>query len=94
MLEGAPKGIDIDEVTNALTTIKQVKGVHDVHIWSICSNVHLMTAHVLTEDVKVSQTEEIAEEASNILKTFGIAHTTLQFEQNECGKGKLHDIKH
>jgi len=94
LLEGAPKGVDVDEIINALTTIEQIKGVHDVHIWSICSNVHLMTAHILADDVKVSQAEQITEEASTMLKKFGIAHTTFQFEHNECGETKLHDIKH
>jgi cobalt-zinc-cadmium efflux system protein len=72
--------------------IKGVKGVHDIHIWSICSNIHAMSAHVLVDRIHVAQTEALVSKISRIVKErFRILHTTLQFECAEC---EPVDIRH
>ena len=84
LLEGTPGDIKIDEVINAMK-VSGVKEVHDVHIWSICSSMRSLSAHIFTEDIKLAETENITKEINKILKeNFNIEHTTLQFECTEC----------
>jgi len=49
LLEGAPRGMKIAEVVDAIRTIKGVNDVHHLNIWTICSHILALSAHV---DVK------------------------------------------
>ncbi|MDD5474570.1 MAG: cation diffusion facilitator family transporter [Candidatus Methanoperedens sp.] len=85
LLEFAPKHIDADTLSRVMMEIEGVKGVHDIHIWSICSNIHAMSAHVFVDGIHVRQTEVLVSEISRMLRErFQILHTTLQFECAEC----------
>lgn len=85
LLEFAPKHVDADTLKDVMMQIEGVKGVHDIHIWSICSNIHAMSAHVLVDRIHVAQTEILVSKISQIVKDkFRILHTTLQFECAEC----------
>ncbi len=85
LLEFAPKHADADKLAQVMMEIEGVRGVHDIHIWSICSNIHAMSAHVLVDMIHVSQTESMIIKINESLKDrFRILHTTLQFECAEC----------
>jgi cobalt-zinc-cadmium efflux system protein len=85
LLEFAPKHADADKLAQVMMEIEGVRGVHDIHIWSICSNIHAMSAHVLVDRIHVSQTESMIVKINETLKDrFRILHTTLQFECAEC----------
>lgn len=85
LLEFAPKHVDTDTLSEVMMEIEGVKGVHDIHIWSICSNIHAMSAHVLVDRIHVQQTAILINMISRIVsERFHIIHTTLQFECAEC----------
>jgi cobalt-zinc-cadmium efflux system protein len=85
LLEFAPTHVDADTLKEIMMQVEGVKGVHDIHIWSICSNIHAMSAHVLVDRIHVQQTEALISEINKILRDdFRILHTTLQFECAEC----------
>jgi len=92
LLEFAPRHVDADTLTKVLMEIDGVKGVHDIHIWSICSHIHAMSAHVLVDRIHVQQTEVLISNISKTVKDrFQILHTTLQFE---CAQCLLNDAGH
>ncbi len=85
LLEFAPKHVDADTLSGEIMVINGVKGVHDIHIWSICSNIHAMSAHILVDRIHVQQTENFISEISKMVsERYNIMHTTLQFECAEC----------
>lgn len=85
LLEFAPEHVDADTLSREIMNIEGIKGVHDIHIWSICSNIHAMSAHVLVDRIHVQQTEALISDISRIVSDrFNIMHTTLQFECAEC----------
>ncbi len=85
LLEFAPKHADADTVAKAMMEIEGIKGAHDIHIWSICSNIHAMSAHLLVDRIHVQQTDILIREINKVLRErFRILHTTLQFECAEC----------
>ena len=85
LLEFAPKHVNAEKLLDAIMEIEGVKGAHDIHIWSICSNIHAMSAHILVDRMHVQQTEGLVREISKMVKErFRIMHTTLQFECAEC----------
>jgi cobalt-zinc-cadmium efflux system protein len=85
LLEAVPKHLDVGQINNAIRKIKGVKDVHDVHLWAITSGMYAMSCHLLIEDQMVSNCTQIVEEVNQTLsKEFGISHSTVQLECEEC----------
>lgn len=84
LLEGSPRGVDLVNVTNAMSEIEGVLDVHDLHIWSLGSKTHALSSHVLIEDMPPSASEGILKRLNEVLCGFGIHHTTIQFEHVPC----------
>lgn len=85
LLEAVPKHLDVGQINNAIRKIKGVKDVHDVHLWAITSGMYAMSCHLLIEDQMVSNCTQIVEEVNQTLsKKFGISHSTVQLECEEC----------
>jgi cobalt-zinc-cadmium efflux system protein len=86
LMERVPKHIDIDELTQEILKIKGVQSIHDLHVWSICSNVHALNAHILVDSMSVRETEKITKKINWLLREkWRIVHTTLQCECDDCG---------
>jgi cobalt-zinc-cadmium efflux system protein len=84
LLEGSPRGVDLVNVTNAMSEIEGVLDVHDLHIWSLGAKTHALSSHVLIEDMPPSASEGILKRLNEVLCGFGIHHTTIQFEHVPC----------
>jgi cobalt-zinc-cadmium efflux system protein len=81
LLESLPKGMSLERVAAALLSVKGVREVHDVHIWSLGSNSHALSCHVQILDMPTSESESICHQIREVLaREFGIHHTTIQFE--------------
>jgi len=100
ILEGVPHDIQINEVVSTLKTLPEIRDVHDIHVWSISSNLHAMSTHVVVDDCYVSEAEGLLRRIEDTVKDrFGITHTTVQIECGQCGKDDLfcnlsHDDDH
>jgi cobalt-zinc-cadmium efflux system protein len=85
LLEGLPKGLKLAEVVRQIRTIDGVMDVQDVHIWSLGSEAHALSCHVLIEDMPPSSSDSILQCVNHMLADrFQIHHTTLQFEHARC----------
>jgi cobalt-zinc-cadmium efflux system protein len=84
LLEGLPRGLELNRVTKAMAAIEGVLDVHDLHIWSLGSSTHALSSHVLIEDMPPSASDGILKQINSVLCTFGIHHTTIQFEHVPC----------
>ena len=85
LLEGTPRGMSLDAVESAMRTIAGISDVHDLHVWSIGSENHALSAHVKITDMPTSESDSILREISEKLgRSFGIHHTTIQLEHLIC----------
>ena len=85
LLEGTPRGISLDEVESAVRAIAGVSDVHDLHVWSIGSENHALSAHIKIADMPISESDAILREINLKLgQSFGIHHTTIQLEHVVC----------
>src|SRR5215472_17703094 len=85
LLEGLPKGLKLSEVTRAIRQVGGVIDVHDLHIWSLGSEAHALSCHVLIENMPPSESESILRDVNGVLdRRFHIHHTTVQFEHTRC----------
>jgi cobalt-zinc-cadmium efflux system protein len=89
LLEATPKDVDMREVIEGLRQIPGVRNVHHLHVWAITSGMYALSAHLDVDDLRVSETEVLAQKAEKILRErFHINHTTFQFE---CRRGMMVD---
>ncbi len=88
LLEGVPRGIDLNKITNVLKSIKGVIDVHDLHVWCITTDLIALSAHVITNDQMLSQGSKIISEIKSKMLEFGIKHITIQLESED----KIKDI--
>jgi cobalt-zinc-cadmium efflux system protein len=85
LLEAAPKHLDVSRINDAVRKIKGVRDIHDVHLWAITSGMYAMSCHLLIEDQMVSNCTQIVDEVNKTLnQEFGISHSTVQLECEEC----------
>jgi cobalt-zinc-cadmium efflux system protein len=84
LLEGLPRGLKLPDVTSAMSQVDGVLDVHDLHIWSLGSNTHALSSHVLIDDMPHSASNVILKKINKVLCTFGIFHSTIQFEHLPC----------
>ena len=87
-LEKTPSGVDIGEISEHVTEIEGVAGVHHVHVWSIDGHNNYATMHVVTNAEHKQIKAKIREE----LKEHGIGHVTLELEAigEDCGEEHCH----
>ena len=85
LLEGTPRGVQLEAVEATLRAVPGVNNVHDLHIWSIGSETHALSCHIAIADIPPSESEAIMRQVRQILAdTFHIRHTTIQFEHVVC----------
>lgn len=85
LLENSPRNADAHTVAEHLRRLDAVKDVHDMHIWSLCSNYCALSAHIVVDEDTGLAPDRILELINAELQThFGIGHTTLQLEQVAC----------
>jgi len=85
LLESAPRSAHPDKIAQALMAMPSVREVHDLHVWSVCSDIVHLNAHVVVADKKLSQLDALQHQMEQILANqFKIAHSTLQFESMRC----------
>jgi len=85
LMEAVPKHLNVGQISNALKEIDGVRDVHDVHLWTITSGLYALSCHLLIEDRMVSSSSHIVEEVNQVLsQKFGIGHSTIQLECQEC----------
>jgi cobalt-zinc-cadmium efflux system protein len=85
LLEGLPRGLELQTVICAMREVPGVLDVHDLHIWSLGSSTHALSCHALIEDVPPSASDRILQRLNIMLcDRFAIRHTTVQFEHVGC----------
>ena len=83
LVQAAPAELDVHDIEDALLGIDGVTGVHDLHVWTLTSEMHVLSAHVQVRD-EVSNRRVLAEAQHTLTERFGLDHATLQVECGDC----------
>ncbi|MEM3507749.1 MAG: cation diffusion facilitator family transporter [Nitrososphaerota archaeon] len=90
LMEGTPKGLKVKDIIDEMVKVKGVKNVHDLHVWSITTNMNALSAHIVLDNIFLEEANKILYEIREVLKNkFNIMHTTLQIECELCPEGKI-----
>jgi len=85
LMESTPADIDMDVLRRDMLAVEGVRGVHDLHVWSITSQLRYLSAHIVTEDVTVIVGAKVQAAVGQMLADrHEVRHATLQLECEEC----------
>jgi cobalt-zinc-cadmium efflux system protein len=92
LLESTPPGMDVQEVETVIRDGGDIEEVHDLHVWSLSSDVPLLSAHVVLAGApSLAEAQATVERAKGRLaRRFGIDHATLEMECERCAVPDLH----
>ncbi|MGB9675063.1 MAG: cation diffusion facilitator family transporter [Candidatus Nanoarchaeia archaeon] len=85
ILEVVPDHINFTNLINDMLKVRNVKEVHDVHVWEVATGFTTLSAHVVAQ--KESSLHEIEE---MLHKKYHIWHATLQFEPKPAKEVYVH----
>jgi Co/Zn/Cd efflux system component len=93
--ESTPRHVDINELVEAVNSIRGVESIHDIHLCSVCYNVHTLSAHILVGEMQVCETIALIDAINKVMvKKFNIIQTIFQLESIECGRFLIHGVEH
>ncbi|MFA6224602.1 MAG: cation diffusion facilitator family transporter [Methanoregula sp.] len=84
LLQFTPRSVDFDAVIADMTSVTGVSGVHQVHIWSLNSDIHVLDAHIYSCERDVTKIADMKREIKERLENYHIHHSTLEVECEEC----------
>lgn len=89
LLEGRPEGLSVDEVAHDIAATPGVRSVHDLHVWSLGSNINALSAHLVVDDApgkSYAGVAHIVGEVKEMLASrYTIVHSTLE---THCAAGE------
>jgi cobalt-zinc-cadmium efflux system protein len=88
LLESTPRDVDLGQLVIDMRSVEGVRGVHDLHVWSINQSLRTLSAHIVTDDQAISAGVALQRGLNELLASrYGIAHATLQLECADCLPG-------
>ena len=88
LMEGVPTHLNTKEVGQAMAGVPGVKGIHDLHIWTITSGLDALSSHVVISAGE--DRDEVLEGLQSLLRDrFRIAHATLQIVEERSDRVRM-----
>ena len=85
LMEGVPTHLDAKEVGQAMARVPGVKGIHDLHIWTITSGLDALSGHVVVpvgedRDAVLGRLQQLLRDR------YRIDHVTLQIVEEQSDR--------
>jgi cobalt-zinc-cadmium efflux system protein len=82
LLQAAPAGLDVAGLRADLSTVPGVVDVHDLHVWTLTSEMEVASAHLMI--AAGTDAHGVLDRARDLLREeYAIAHATLQVEPDD-----------
>jgi cobalt-zinc-cadmium efflux system protein len=85
LLEGTPPEVDLSALRKAMEGVPGVKTVHDLHVWTLTSGIHALSAHAVLQAGAAHETV-LGALRTRVTAGFPISHVTVQLEERCCGE--------
>jgi cobalt-zinc-cadmium efflux system protein len=83
LLEGTPEAVDLDDVRQHIHELPEVLAVHDLHAWTLTSDLPALSAHVVVTDACLNDgtVGRLLDHLQHCLVNhFDVEHSTFQLE--------------
>jgi len=82
LIQAAPAGFDVDRLQTDLAAVPGVVDVHDLHVWTLTSEMDVASAHLMV--TAGTDAHGVLDRARDVLRErYAIAHATLQVEPDD-----------
>jgi cobalt-zinc-cadmium efflux system protein len=82
LLEGLPRGMELETVAKAILAASGAQEVHDIHIWTLGTDLYALSCHLSIPDMHLEQCEQLLQKVrARLADEFHISHSTIQFER-------------
>jgi cobalt-zinc-cadmium efflux system protein len=81
LLQVAPAHVDLDAIRDELRAVPGVVDVHDLHVWTLTSEMEVASAHVMIGTD--TDAHRVLDQARVLLQSHAIAHATIQVEPDD-----------
>ena len=89
ILQGTPMQLSSDEVITQVLKFKEVKSIHDCHLWTMDGEYNVLTIHLIVNDTLTwEQGKVLKKKVRKVLQDdFSLEHVTLELElsSEDCG---------
>jgi cobalt-zinc-cadmium efflux system protein len=90
LMNATPPGIDLEAIQKEVENLKEVEGLHHLHVWNPSVGSIALAAHIIVPDQMLGQVDALAQEVRAVLlNKFKIDHPILQFEATSCASKDL-----
>lgn len=79
LMEAVPRHVEVELLERALAAVPGVEEVHHLHVWTLTTGRHALSAHVVARD-RVGDDRLLAAMTELCRRDFQIEHTTIQVE--------------
>lgn len=88
LLESTPAGVDPSGLADAMAAVDGVESVHDLHVWSLSSELHALAAHLVLEGHPTLEEAQVVgnQVRDRLSSDHAIAHATLELECEACAE--------
>lgn len=87
LLEGTPKGLNLEEMTQEMLAVPGVSDVHDLHVWTIGDGMRALSCHLIVSEENMAQATEVVRATKRMLASrYSVGHATIETECGGCGQ--------
>lgn len=84
LLQQVPQNIDLPALEQKIRSLKGVRSLHDIHLWTLDGEENVITLHVVTSaDTPLSRWQELKSEIRQLCKEARIQHATIEIESEK-----------
>lgn len=87
LLQGVPDNVDHADVTKYLKSIDEIKGLHDLHIWSLDGQYNILSVHtVIDRNYDIEKIPQLKAKIRHGLEDLNVQHATIEIdlENEDC----------
>ena len=83
IMQSIPANVETKNITDYLASVEGIEDFHDLHIWTMDGEYHILTVHlVTTDDFNKHDSSFLKAKIRRDLHHLGIEHATIEFENS------------
>ena len=80
-VDAVPAGIELEEITRIILSVKHIVNVHHIHIWPLSTTENALTAHIIIDDrLPFDEKLKVIQQLKHELIHHNIHHSTIELE--------------
>lgn len=84
LLEGTPRGLNLDALAHAVRAVPGVIDLHDLHVWTVGDGMNALSCHLRVSEPEMARAAHVVQTVKTLLSDeYNVQHSTIE---TECGE--------